>query len=345
MRITIRQRTGKLGEALFLDITHKSKRKKEYLGLYLTGNKEADKQTLKTAEMIRIKRLADLQQIETLDFEPEKNLFTVVNEFIETKDNKGTKAQYLTLLKDLKNFNNSKDVKIKKITPDFIEKFNVYLLQSLQDNTAKLRFTLLKTVLNYAIKKGYLNKNPFTKVEPIKTTDKVREYLTFVEIEKLIKCETKATETKRAFLFCCFTGLRFSDVKTLTYGDIKENIIQIKMKKTNSFVRIPLNDKSKVFIYDGSKVIPLPHTKVFELPTLQACEISLKRLFKKAGIEKNKVSFHLSRHTFATLSLNLGIDIYTVSKLLGHKDLNTTQIYAKLLDNAKIEAMNKFNNL
>ncbi len=344
MKVSLKTRKGKNGDALYLDIAHNNKRKKEYLKLYLTGDKQADKETLKVAENIRIKRLAELQKVETLDIEPDKYLFKVIAEVQETKEIESTKRNYKTLLLHAREFF-CNDIKIKKVTAEQLEKLKQYLLTKMAQNSTKIYLTVLKAVFNYAIKKGYLTKNPFTKVSQIKTIETIREYLTTEEIRAIEQAETRATETKRAFLFACYTGLRFSDIKNLKYEDIKDDIIQIKMIKTSSFIRIPLNQQSKKYLYKDKNILPLPQTKVFNLSMATNCNESLKRLFKKAGIKKNKISFHLSRHTFATLSLNLGIDIYTVSKLLGHKDLNTTQIYAKLLDSAKIEAMAKFNNL
>lgn len=344
MKVSLKTRKGKNGEALYLDIAHKGKRKKEYLSLYLTGDKQADKETLKVAETIRIKRLAELQKVESLEIEPDKYLFKLVTEAQATKETERTKLNYTAILNHLKEFY-KEDIKIKKVTSDHLEKFKQYMLTKISQNTANFYFYTLKAVFNYAIKKEYLLKNPFNQVDNIKTTETIREYLTTDEIKAIEQTETRATETKRAFLFACYTGLRFSDIKNLKYEDIKDNIIQLKMIKTSSFIRIPLNIQSKKYLYLDKNILPLPKTNVFDLPDLASCNRALKRLLNKAGVKKNKISFHLSRHTFATLSLNLGIDIYTVSKLLGHKDLNTTQIYAKLLDSAKIEAMAKFNNL
>lgn len=344
MKVSLKTRKGKNGEALYLDIAHKGKRKKEYLSLYLTGDKQADKETLKVAETIRIKRLAELQKVESLEIEPDKYLFKSVAEVQGTKETGKAKSNYSTLLHHLKEFY-KEDIKIKKVTSDQIEKFKQYLLSKISQNSTKIYLTTLKAVFNYALKKEYLTKNPFNKVDNIKTAETIREYLTTDEIKAIEQINTRATETKRAFLFACYTGLRFSDIKNLKHEDIKDDIIQVKMKKTSSFIRIPLNIQSKKYLYLNNNILPLQQTNVFNLPSISSCEKALKILFKNAGIKKNKISFHLSRHTFATLSLNLGIDIYTVSKLLGHKDLNTTQIYAKLLDSAKIEAMAKFNNL
>lgn len=343
MKVTLWKKQTKNNITLYLVIRNNGKRTYENLGLYLTGDKAKDKTTLKLAEEVKLKREYELNQQILLGIEPNKYLFHIAEEFISKKSG-GTLELYKTMLNQLKEYFIN-DIKIKDVTAEMLEKFQDHLLSKMQSNTARHKMVLLKAVFNYAIKKEYLTKNPFNKVETLKVEEKPRGYLTVEEIKAIEQTGTGATETKRAFLFACFTGLRFSDVRTLKYEDIKDDIIQIKMIKTSSFIRIPLNNQSKKYLYANNNILPLPQTNVFNLPTLINCNKALKILFKKAGIKKNKISFHLSRHTFATLSLKLGVGIYTVSKLLGHKDLNTTQIYAKLTDSTMIEAMAKFNNL
>ena len=343
MKVTLWKKQTKNNITLYLVIRNKGKRTYEPLSLYLIGDKAKDKATLKLAEEVKLKREYELNQQNLLGIEPNKYLFHIAEELISKKSG-GTFVQYGIMLNRLKEYFIN-DIKIKDVTAEMLEKFQDHLLSKMQSNTARHKMVLLKAVFNYAIKKEYLTKNPFNKVETLKAEEKPRGYLTVEEIKAIEQIETRATETKRAFLFACFTGLRFSDVRTLKYEDIKDNIIQKKMIKTSSFIRIPLNIQSKKYLYANNNILPLPHTNVFNLPTLINCNKALKVLFKKAGIKKNKISFHLSRHTFGTLSIKAGNDIYTVSKQLGHKDLNTTKIYAKLTDSEMIEAMEKIDNL
>ena len=204
---------------MYLVIRNKGKRTYEPLSLYLTGDKAKDKATLKLAEEVKLKREYELNQQNLLGIEPNKYLFHIAEELISKKSG-GTFVQYGIMLNRLKEYFIN-DIKIKDVTAEMLEKFQDHLLSKMQSNTARHKMVLLKAVFNYAIKMEYLTKNPFNKVETLKAEEKPRGYLTVEEIKAIEQIETRATETKRAFLFACFTGLRFSDVKTLRYEDIK----------------------------------------------------------------------------------------------------------------------------
>lgn len=145
----------------------------------------------------------------------------------------------------------------------------------------------------------------------------------------------KALESiKTPFLFCCFTGLRISDVRNLKWSDIEDNVIKIRMQKTKEIVRVPLSENARMF---------LPKTKtegpIFNLPKNQTfIEEKLRKWANDAGVRK-RLHFHVSRHTFATLALSSGADLYTVSKLLGHRNVTTTQVYATVLDQGRKKAV------
>lgn len=169
-------------------------------------------------------------------------------------------------------------------------------------------------------------------------------YLEYSEIQSLAKTDMRGklgAEAKRAFLFACYTGLRISDIKSLTWGDINSEPLQIakRQKKTESKVFIPLHETAWKIINDGK----LHHYQAFIFPRLAKNKSSannrLKEWAKRAGIEKN-IGWHTARRTFATLTLESGADISTVAKLLDHKDLKTTQIYAKATDQMKRKAVN-----
>ena len=147
-------------------------------------------------------------------------------------------------------------------------------------------------------------------------------------------------------MFCCFTGLRYSDVSVLTWRNIKQVndglVVSIQsMQKTGKQVTIPLNQSALKWLPDrnGCK----PGQKVFDMTCLSACNRCLKKMAAAAGIEKN-VSFHTARHSMATLSLAAGGDLYTVGKLLGHTSINSTQVYADVVMETKIEAVNRISD-
>lgn len=155
---------------------------------------------------------------------------------------------------------------------------------------------------------------------------------------------TPDNDVKPAFLFACFTGLRYSDIYRLTWGELAtgpdgNTRIETKMKKTGKDLYMPLSENALQWLPErGNK----PDTsRVFcKLPDQAGnADARLHTLAKHAGIGK-KVSFHVARHTFATLTLTYGADLYTVSKLLGHTNVRTTRIYAKIVDANKCKAVN-----
>ena len=160
---------------------------------------------------------------------------------------------------------------------------------------------------------------------------------------KLANTKCINDDIKRAFLFACFTGLRFSDLGNLTWEmihfDGKRYKLAFRQKKTRGYEYFPLPETAiKLLFNNQDNIINLPHNRVFKVHDLNWYNKVLKKWAREAGINKH-MSSHVGRHTFATLALSQGVDIYTVSKLLGHKSLNHTQIYAKIIDEKKNEAV------
>ena len=171
----------------------------------------------------------------------------------------------------------------------------------------------------------------------------MREYLTVDEVKRFMEVETDGKETQRAFAFACFTGLRISDIRAMKWSDIKNPdtapTIVLNQSKTGDIVRVPLGKMAL-------SLLPGEHTDshIFHLPTATAVHTSCRWIAERAGIKKN-VSFHTSRHTFATLTLSACENLELVSKLLGHKSVKTTQRYADVLLDRKIEAVSRMANL
>ena len=143
----------------------------------------------------------------------------------------------------------------------------------------------------------------------------------------------------RAFIFACLTGLRYSDIIRVRYEDIVDGVITLRQQKTNEVVYIPLTD-------DASRLIePLAQEGlVFGPLVASTLTRTIRRWVQKAGITK-RISMHTARHTFAVLLLTKGVDIYTVSRLLGHRNVKTTQIYADIVDERRKEAIKKLPKL
>lgn len=170
-------------------------------------------------------------------------------------------------------------------------------------------------------------------------------FLVEEEIKILAQTECPLKDhVKKAFLFSCNTGLRYSDIESLKWENIKNNTVQINQKKTKGLLYIPMNNNAKKII-ESIRAEENESEYIFKMyTTLTHNNYILKEWSKKANINKH-VTFHTSRHTYATWMLTKGTDIYTVSKLLGHKDLKTTEIYAKIIDETKVNAVNKLTEL
>jgi len=229
-----------------------------------------------------------------------------------------------------------------RIDERFCEDYRDWLLTKVKHNTACVYITKLKTILNIAVKQKIIHSSPakFVKIN-MQETEKV--YLTIDEVEKLYKMDYDKFDIKRAFLFSCYTGLRLSDVKALSWEQIRDDKIYFTQKKTKGVEYLPLNKPAKEILYSGieKNVIPHPEMKVFKLLSKsEDIGLHLRKWGKMAGINKY-ITFHTARHTYATMLLTCDVDLYTVSKLLEHKNINTTQVYAKIVDHKLEEASNK----
>jgi len=256
---------------------------------------------------------------------------------------KETIRTHLALASKLKKFR--PNLSFTEISTHFLDSYKTYLIRELKNNqnTYNKSLVFIKSMLNRAVKDGAIKINP-VKEYKIHRVNGTREFLTIQELQKLedlMKKNLKPNlrQVLKYFLFACYTGLRYQDIKNLKYGNIDNNMITILMHKTKERVTVPMIKKSRALL--GNE---FPEQKVFKVFVNQVTNRYLKELAGKAQIKK-KISFHCSRHTFATVSMELGIPIEYVSSLLGHKDLKTTRIYAKILDYKKIEAMKKWENL
>ena len=147
---------------------------------------------------------------------------------------------------------------------------------------------------------------------------------------------------KQAFLFSCFTGLRKSDILSLTWKEIihdgPRTLIYKRIQKTQRWLSLPLSGRAMQWLPQRETWMDADR-KIFETMSNASLSTHLKLWAERAGICAKSISFHTARHTFATLELSLGADLYTVSKLLGHTNISTTQIYAKVVDKQKERAV------
>lgn len=377
-KVTLRKKTISKGRlSLYLDfypaITHPETGKptrREFLGLYIFEKQKTpfDKlhntETLKIAESIRQKRENILNKPEIYsDYEKEqlrnkeKGERCFIEYFRKLADKRKTSNHdnWVSALNYIESFTNGK-LKFADLNEKFFEDFKEYLLTTkskksnkttLSRNSAASYFNKVKAALKQAYKDGILQIDLNAKISSIKAVETRREYLTIEELNKLVKTPCNNDLLKRAALFSALTGLRFSDIQKMVWGEIeyiegRGYVLNYTQKKTNFIDYYPISVQAYSFTEGAENPKDMPQDKpVFE--GLKYSAYHNKHLFQwigAAGITKD-ITFHCFRHTFATLQLFNGTDIYTVSKMLGHKDLKTTQVYAKIVDEAKRTAANK----
>ncbi|MDI1234868.1 MAG: site-specific integrase [bacterium] len=265
------------------------------------------------------------------------------------KASKGNYDNWLSSLNHLIAFTNGQCV-MNDLNEGFCEKFKAYLLDAkrlnsvkklkLGQNSALSYFNKFRTAVNNAFESRLTNDNPLKHVKGINQKETHREFLTLEELQTLAKTECDLEALKMAALFSAMTGLRWSDIDTLNWKDIQSTeggyFIHIIQRKTSDTIMHPISDKAVLLLGKRGD----PNDKIFEgLKYSDSNNDKIKRWVLKAGIHK-KITLHNFRHTYATLLLNKGTDIYTVSKMLGHKNIQTTMIYSKVLTQTKINAAN-----
>jgi integrase len=211
--------------------------------------------------------------------------------------------------------------------------------QPLSQNTASTYFNKLRAVINEAYQKGIITKNPLQNVSGIKAENNKREYLSIEELKSLAKTDCRYPDLKNAFLFSCLTGLRWSDVNKLTWEDVQAfdggHRITFNQRKTNGLQYLDLSAQAYGLMGEGKTgriFIGLRYSAYMNTELLRWC---------MAGGISRHITFHSARRTFAVTQLTMGTDIYSLSKLLGHSELKTTQIYADIIDSQRKLAMHR----
>ena len=364
--VTLRTKPVSKGrQSYYLDIYKDGQRKYEFLKLYLVpATNEAAKiqnaNTEQAAKAIRNQRELEIIQGKG-GLAPVSNskllLLDWMEEYRKIKLATGqSNERALSVEKVIAHLNAyaGEKTKLSAVDSDFCKGFVAYLGNAtsgkhtqnpkpLASSTANAYFQLFTSALNEAVRQKKIATNPVLYLsredkKPIKAEKSNRTFLTIEEVKQLAATDFKNESIKQAFLFACFTGLRISDIRNLTWGNIVERngsfFVTITMQKTREPLTIKLNKQA-------AKWLPQKNAtkEVFDLPVYNAIiNDNLKRWAKKAGIEKS-LCFHMSRHTFATMELTLGADLYVVSKLLGHNDVSVTQIYADIINKKREEAV------
>jgi integrase len=373
IKVTLREKSISKGrKSLYLDFypaitlqeTGKTTRR-EFLGLYILSKpntpleKDNNKETIVMAQQIRHRRENDLNKPEIYTaFEKEQLRLKAIGEqdFLEyytTLVNKRKSSNYdnwNSCLHHFKEFTKG-TLKFADLNEKVLNDFKEYLLnaknrrggdKAIDQNSALSYFNKIKAALKQAYKDGLLQTNLNAKVEPIKPKDTSREFLTIEELNKLVKTKCKSEIMKTAALFSALTGFRFSDIVKMTWQEVsfmegQGYTVKFRQQKTDALEIAPISDQAFQLMGERRN----PNELVFKDLKYSAYQNTfLKNWMVEAGIDK-KITFHNFRHTYATLQHFYGTDIYTVSKMLGHKNIKTTQIYAKIVDQAKRNTTDK----
>jgi integrase/recombinase XerD len=370
MKVHLRERFQKKGKRISLYLeSYKGSRKSdegnilpireyEHLGIYLHNKpstplqKQENKQNLELAKNIKSKREIDIKNNEfgfLTNTKLNSNFLQYFNKLTEDRlSSIGNYGNWDSTLKHLNQYTN-KRVLFKDIDESFCEGFKDYLTnkvkknngESLSSSSVSSYFNKFRASLKQAVKDKIILYNPSVDVKIPKVKEKEREYLSIEELKQLEKVECRYEVLKRAFLFSCLTGLRWSDIHKLKWKEVhftnKIGRVHYYQQKTKNLEYLDISEEALSYLGEKSN----DENKPFEgLKYSSYFNVALTQWMLKAGITKH-ITFHCARHTHATLLLTNGVDIYTVSKLLGHKEIKTTQIYARIIDKKKKEAVNK----
>lgn len=220
------------------------------------------------------------------------------------------------------------DIKLKDITPSFVENFQNYCLKTLKTNTTNKELKKLKRILEFAVKEGYISVNPFRLTLREEKLD--YDVLTKDEIDILLNCkfsEDRLDKVRDCFIFQCYTGLAYSDMAQLTKDDIQDDVIYGRRQKTDIQYVVPLLPVAKNILekYD------------YQLPIISNQKYNqwLKFLGELSGLNKSLHS-HLARHSFSCMLLNSGVDLKTISRTLGHSNSKITEHTYAFMNNQTV---------
>ncbi len=380
MKIEIKQKEIKGGNmSLYLEYYDKGLRRKEFLHLYLVpemspGERKRNKETLAMASEILSQRIINPPSFKQKDLAKAVKATTWIecrNRYLQYSVNCSNSKSMLRQKNKVKNLivaylkkSRKEHILLKDVDRDIVGGFFRYLRNRRiplknNGNGHYAGFTLLlfdeitKAIFNWAIREGLINTNPvheLSREERFHAPDKHREYLTADEFKRFMNVEPISESERvvqKAFCFSCMTGLRLGDMQRLRWKDIKRVndsfAVSIVQHKTKQLVTVPLNEIALSML--PSRPENGEDDMIFHLmKKADSMTLHVRRIAKRAGIEKD-FTYHSSRHTAATLAITAGAELYTVSKLLGHSSIVSTQVYASVNMKKKIETANLVNGI
>ena len=334
--------------------------RREFLGLYMLDkpknpiDKQSNKDTLQLAENIRAKRTIEIQKGDygflILKQKADTDFVQYFRQIVESKTG-GNKNGWQTAYNYFEMFTGGK-LTLSNLNENLCNDFREYLLtakrqrgiqsKQITQSSARAYYNKFKAALKQAYKKGLIEKDLSTRIDGISEPEVQREHLTLEQLQALVNTPCSIPLLKNAAIFSALTGLRFSDIAKLIWSEVQYSeregyFLQFRQKKTKGVEVLPISEQAFLLLGERKE----PTEQVFRGLIYSAyLNIHLKQWILRAGITKD-ITFHCFRHTFATLQLSFGTDIYTVSKMLGHRELRTTQIYAQIVNKTKREAADK----
>lgn len=344
-------------------------RTKESLGMYLykpaktAQERRHNRDTEELAKRIRFEREQQFKESQSgyrLKTNKAIGFIDYFQSYIDSYTKKDIRMMQIALqrFKDFLSFSDKYSIYSSFIRPDQLNKdmiidFTDYLKSRSKGEGAKSIYQRFKKVINHAIEHGVMAVNPCNGVS-ITVDEQVlrKDILSLQEIERLVETHypNERENVRNAFIFCLYTGLRFCDVKTLTYGnvDFPNKMLRLQQNKTEGHSKrsgVVMKLKDNVLKMIGTPKTDSPESElVFNLPTYESCTKSLRRWVKRAGINK-RITWHSARHSFAVNLLNNKANIKTVSSLLGHSGLRHTEKYTRAVDELKNEAIDSLPDL
>lgn len=366
MKIHIRKRkTSEEKSSLNLEVTINGRRTRESLNLYLFNTpknklqEKLNRDTLDLVEQIKANKTIEIQDQKygtyRQDFSKRNFLKFFADKMEERNESAGNYGNWDSTLKHLKRCFGDV-LMMSEINPENGDKFKHYLknIAKTKSNTALSQNSLysyynkFKACVRLAYKERLIRENWAEFMKGFSQGDTFREYLTFDEVQALVKEKCRYPILKNAFLFSCLTGIRWSDIQKLNWSQLRYSKkrgyeLIFRQQKTKGIEYLPISDQAVELM--GPRGDVSDEDRIFSgLKYSAYMNVGLFEWVARAGIKK-KITFHCARHTNAVLLLENGTDIYTVSKMLGHRELKTTQIYAKIVDSKKTEAVNSLPKL
>ncbi len=368
MGVKLREKQLSSGQiSYYLDIYHNKARWYEFLEIHINKNRPSsdDKEKKRLAQEIRSRREHELIVQDNGLQDRKKKLGCFVRFFEDYTKEKKHKGIYNSVLGNLKKYMGKQPLPFAKISAEWMKEFENDLLKRVSNNSTLRYMEAITCVLNEAVRRKIITRNPWYDVSPNKKIKMKEIYRNSFTIEQLQMLSNTVVDIdpqiKQGYFFSCFTGLRWSDVNPLRWDNVItkeiegkiEYFLYFQQEKTEGIEYLPLSENAIDIIKERQKQALDEEPSLYVFPRLKESEKgarkesyqrlvrALKKWAKAAKVDPKKLHFHSGRHTFATnvLESSADGDLYTVSKLLGHKNINATQIYAKVRDKRKHAAV------